>query len=178
MRSTGGSTRWLKLVCPTLVLGLSLLAQGRYTYLPLFIVERNVNANVVHYEAKVNAEGRLDPSEPVVAYWIMAAEDGRRQPLNILEKAKAYGFSTRPNGDSDSYKMFLVSDRRREIDVRRQSGVVHAETQIGGHRAYLQRIFITVRKSRLLAGTPESAELFGLDIATGEACYEKVAADH
>ena len=61
--------------------------------------------------------------------------------------------------------------------MHRQSGAVRAETQIGGHRAFLQRIFITVRKSRLLASTPESAELFGLDIATGEVCYEKVAAE-
>jgi hypothetical protein len=157
------------------LMGLSLFSQSRYTYLPLFIIERSVNANVVHYEAKLKADGRIDPAEPVVAYWIMAAEDGRRQALNLLERSRAYGFSTRPDGE-DSFKMFLVSDRKREIDVRREGTAVHAETVIGGCRAYLQKIFVTVRKSRLLSA-PESVELFGPDVASGESCYERVAAD-
>jgi len=164
---------WLR---PAAFVGLSLLAQIRFTYLPLFVIERSLNANVVHYEAKVKADGRLDPSEPVIAYWIMAAEDGRRQGLNILERTKGYGFTTRPDGDSDSYKMFLVSDRRREIEVRREGGTVHAETLIGGRRAYLQRIFVTVRKSRLF-NRADFAEFFGLDVATGESCYEKIGPD-
>jgi len=36
---------------------------------PLFIIERNKNANVVHYDARLTADGKLDPKEPVIAYW-------------------------------------------------------------------------------------------------------------
>jgi hypothetical protein len=45
---------------------------------PLFIVERSKNANVVHYDARLTADGKLDPKEPVTAYWVLLAEDGRR----------------------------------------------------------------------------------------------------
>ena len=38
---------------------------------PLFIIERNKNANVVHYDARLTADGKLDPKEPVIAYWVM-----------------------------------------------------------------------------------------------------------
>jgi len=70
----------------------------------------------------------------------------------------------------------LAADRKREIRVFCQDGAVHAETLIGGFQAYLQRIFITARKSMLYT-TADSAELFGVDVATGQPRYEKVRAE-
>jgi hypothetical protein len=45
---------------------------------PLFTIERSKNANVLHYEANLTAQGELDPKEPIVIYWIMKAEKGQR----------------------------------------------------------------------------------------------------
>src|SRR5712691_7603522 len=78
-------------------------------FLPLFVIERNVNTNVVHYDAKLGPDGKLDPQQPIVAYWIMGAEDGRRQELNLLERSRAYGFSAQAQG-MDIYKMTIVSE--------------------------------------------------------------------
>jgi hypothetical protein len=61
------------------------VAFAQVSYAPLFVIERNTNANVVHYEAKLK-DGHIDQHQPVIAYWIMGAEDGRRQELNLLEK--------------------------------------------------------------------------------------------
>ena len=164
----------LKPVCLSLLLLASTaLAQSSDKYVPLFTIERSINANVVHYEAKISKDGRLDLREPVVAYWIMAAEGGRRQALNFLERTRAYGFTTLAEQIGESYKMFLVSDRQREIRVVDQNGAVHAQVTIAGAQAYLQRIFITARKA-LLFDTAESAELYGIDVATGQPRYEKV----
>src|SRR5579864_6728058 len=94
----------------------ALPAFGQIDYVPLFTIERNINANVVHYEARLK-DGKLDPHQPVVAYWIMAAEDGRRQELNLLEKVKAYGFNIHPDGVPESYRMVIVADKKKEIHV-------------------------------------------------------------
>ena len=170
-------SRWLTAIRILVFAGPGLFAQSGGTYLPLFTIERSTNANVIHYEARIRGDGRLDPRGPVIAYWVMVAEDGRRQALNILEKTRAYGFTTRADGPSDSYKIYLVSDPRREIHIYQNGSAVHAETLIGGHHAYLQRIFISTQKSMLFR-TPTSAELFGLEIGTGEPCYEKVQPNH
>jgi hypothetical protein len=151
---------------PAVVLG------GSDTFLPLFLVERSTNANVVHYEAKVS-NGKLDPQEPVIAYWIMAAENGRREKLTFLERNEAYGFSTERDSSGDSYTIRIVSDRQRPIHVTVNNGSALAITNIGGHRAYLQKIYITTRKV-LTVNKTVSAELYGADVATGEKCYEKV----
>ena len=41
----------------------------------LFVIERSKNANVVQYDARLTADGVLDPKEPVKVYWILLAED-------------------------------------------------------------------------------------------------------
>ena len=53
----------------------------------------------------------------------MAAEDGRRQELNILERAKAYGFTLRQDG-VDSFRLWVVSHREKEIHVYRDGSTV------------------------------------------------------
>src|SRR5229473_1809243 len=136
-------------------------AFGQINYVPLFTIERSTNANVVHYEARLK-DGKIDVHEPVVAYWIMAAEDGRRQELNLIERIKAYGLSAHaePGG---SYRIVLAAEKKKEIHVYRRGNAFRAEMQIGGHRAYLQKIYVNARKSFGLP-VPNYVELFGTDI--------------
>jgi len=139
------------------------------TYVPLFVIERTTNANVVHYEAKLR-DGKLDPQQPVIAYWVM--ENGRRQELNMIERIKAYGMTVRADA-AESFRLVLAAEKKREIHVYREGGGVRAEMNIDGHRAYLQRVFVGIKKSFGLP-MPSYVELFGVDIATGEQCHEKV----
>jgi len=87
--------------------GLAAAAQTKTS--PLFIIERSKNANVVHYDARLTADGELDPKEPVIAYWIRLAEDGRREELSWIEKKKTYGFTIKPDQSGKGYKMTLVA---------------------------------------------------------------------
>jgi len=139
---------------------------------PLFTIEKSSNANRVQYEARVMADGHIDPHQPVVAYWIMAAENGRRQELNILERAKAYGFTLRQDGQ-DSYRLWVVSHREKEIHVFRDGATVRAEAVIGGRVSLVEKIFIQMHKTLLLS-LPDFGEMFGFDRETGEKRYEKV----
>jgi hypothetical protein len=145
---------------------------GQISYVPLFTIERSINANVVHYEAKLK-DGRIDPHQPVVAYWIMAAEDGRRQELNLIEKVKAYGFSIHPDGVPESYRMVIVSDKRKEIRVLHVGNSVRAEVTIGACNAALRKIFIGAHKTFLI-GLPDYAEMQGTDVSTGAPCSERL----
>jgi hypothetical protein len=166
----------LILFTPTLLFilaGATFYCMASETYQPLFVVERSINANVVHYDAKIDEHGRIDSREPVIAYWIMAAKDGRRQELNFLEKSKAYGVIVEPSQAGASYRIVLVSQKNREIEVYRDGETVRAKTTIGGRRAYLKRIYVAVRKG-LLFSTPSYVELMGTDIATGETLQETI----
>lgn len=142
---------------------------------PLFFLERSTNANVVHYDVQIGPDGKLDPREPVIAYWIMAAEDGRRQPLTRLEKSKAYGFQIQPGDSLGSVRMLLVSQKGKVIRVFLDGDSAKAETSINGARAFLRRIYVHTKKSGLLR-TADYYELFGISAASGSDCYEKIRA--
>jgi len=81
---------------------------------PLFIIERSENANVVHYDARLTSDGKLDPKEPVIAYWVMLAEDGRWTKLTWIENKKAYGFTIKAAPSANGYRMTLVAAPKRD----------------------------------------------------------------
>ena len=108
----------------------------------LFIIKRSKNANVVHYDARLTADGKLDPKEPVIAYWVLRAEDGRREELNWIEKKKAYGFDIKPDPSVNGYKMTLMAAPQRQITVKKAGDAIRAEGVIDGRPAVLEKMYI------------------------------------
>jgi len=140
---------------------------------PLFIIERSKNANVVHYDARLTADGKLDPKEPVIAYWVLLAKDGRREELSWIEKKKAYGFDIKPDPSGKGYKMTLVGDPQRKITVKKEGDDVRAEGVIDGRPAVLEKIYIKA-SAGLTGPKVHYIELNGRDLQTGGKRYQKI----
>jgi hypothetical protein len=140
---------------------------------PLFVIERSKNANTVHYDARLTADGKLDPAEPVTAYYIMLAEDGRRKELNVLEKAMAYGFKIEPDPSASGYKMTMVAFPQQPITVKKAGSAVRAEVVIDGQPAVLEKMYIDASD-----GPPwpqvNHIDLYGNDLRTGEKRFERI----
>lgn len=139
---------------------------------PLFIIERSKNANVVHYDARLTAEGNLDPEEPVIAHWIMLAEDGRRKKLGWIEKRKAYGFTVKPDVAAKSYTMTLVAAPEHQITIKQGMDTVRAEMVIDGRPAILEKLYINASEG-FFGPTVLYIEAYGKDFQTGEMLREK-----
>jgi hypothetical protein len=148
-------------------------AAARAETQPLFIIERSKNANVVHYDARLDAGGKLYPKEPVIAYWIMLAEDGRREDLNWIEKNKAYGFDIKPDAAGNSYCLTVVSAPDRPITVKKAGEAIRAELVIDGRPAVLEKMYINSTDG-LTGPKVNYIELHGKDIKTGEKRLEKI----
>jgi hypothetical protein len=139
----------------------------------LFIIERSKNANVVHYDARLTTDGKLDPKEPVIAYWAMLAEDGRRQELSWIEKKKGYGFDIKPDPSVNGYKMTLMAAPQKQITVKKAGGAIRAEVIIGGRPAVLKKIYINA-SGGLTGPTVHYLEIYGKDVRTAKTCFEKI----
>ena len=140
---------------------------------PLFIIERSKNANVVHYDARLTADGKLDPVQPVIAYFVMLAEDGRREELNWIEKKMAYGFDIKPDPSAGGYTMTMVAVPQQPITVRKEGSAVRAELVIDGRPAVIEKMYINASDG-LSGPTVNYIELYGKDLQTGKKRYEKV----
>jgi hypothetical protein len=141
---------------------------------PLFIIERSKNANVVHYDARLTADGKLDPNEPVIVYWVLLAEDGRREELNWIEKKKAYGVHIKADLSVNGYKMTVMAVPQGQITVKKDGDVIRAEMVIDGSPAVLEKIYINASDG-FLGPKVHYIELYGKDIKTGEKRFQKIA---
>jgi hypothetical protein len=140
---------------------------------PLFIIERSKNANAVHYDAQLTADGKLYPDELVIAYYVMLAEDGRRKELNWIEKTMAYGFDIKPDPSVGGYKMTLVAAPQWPITVKQDGNAVRAELVIDGRPAVVEKMYINASDG-LLWPEVHYIELYGIDLQTGEKRFEKI----
>jgi hypothetical protein len=136
---------------------------------PLFIIARNTNANVVHYDAQLTADGKLDRKKPVIAYWVMLAQDGHRENLNWIEKKMAYGFNIKPYPSVNGYQMTIVAARQRSITVKKVGNAVRAEIVIDGRTAILEKMYIEAS-----GHTVRYLELYGKDVQTGGKRFERI----
>ena len=139
----------------------------------LFIIKRSKNANVVHYDARLTADGKLDPKEPVIAYWVMRAEDGRREELNWMEKKKGYGFDIKPDPSVNGYKMTLMAAPQQQITVKKAGDAIRAEMVIGGRSAVLEKIYINASDG-LTGSKVHYIMLYGKDLKTGGKRSQKI----
>ena len=133
----------------------------------MFIIERSTNANVVVYDANRGADGQLVASEPVIVYWLMKAQQGQREELNLIERKEAYGIHVTPGQTPGTFQMALKADPKKAmtVDLRKGCGVVL--TQIGGKEGILRRLFVQ-SKHEMIRPKVEYIEFYGEDPSTGD----------
>ena len=137
----------------------------------LFHIERNKNANIVAYDARVETGRSLRKKDPVEVYWLKLAEDGARKKLKRIERRMAYGFKVRDQ-QGDRLRLEMKADIGRDIFVEAVDDTFSALIDIDGRRAILERIYIFADESGIMPKV-EYLELFGTDLETREARYEK-----
>lgn len=138
----------------------------------LFLIERSKNRNIVRYDLRLAKSGFYDARQPLDVYWLMLAEDGRREELSVLER-QAYGFELLPNAKPTELGVRLVAVKDRPLMVRGGNGAYRAELPIRGTPAYLERIFVATREGPLFPSVIY-IELHGRSLRDGQAVVERI----
>jgi hypothetical protein len=138
----------------------------------VFRVSRNTNANVVIYEARLASAGVLDEREPVHPVWLMLAEDGRREELNLFEAAMAYGVEVRWGGDAEAVAVAIRARPELDIRILLEKGCPVARTRIAGREATLR--LVAVEASGGLLPEVVWVDMIGHDRVTGADVRERV----
>jgi hypothetical protein len=139
----------------------------------LFRIERSKNANIVQYDARLGPDGKLARKDPIVAYWVRLAEDGRQEELSWLQKTFAYGFDAELSTDRTQLTLNLKADIGRPLLVRCTDFKCRTTAKIDGAPTYLRKIFVH-SSGKGLATSVEFIELFGEDVNGGGERYERL----
>lgn len=140
----------------------------------VFYVERSSNASTVVYCAKLK-DGKLDPSEPIVAYWRWYRVDGAIKQLNFAERMMAYGIkSVQHDGPNGSYSFHIAAMPERTLYIGLDAqGKPEVFGKIGTRWVKLVYVYLEVDDHGMLPDVPEF-DLFGIDKATGKAVREHI----
>jgi len=138
---------------------------------PLFVIERDTNANIVLYEVERHRDGAVDGQRPVRVTWRLDAEDGRREGLNIVERRWAYGVDVEPLAERDAWRLRVRALPTRPLILHAGARCPMVTARIGGRDSILRRVFVTA--SGGLIPSVSSVELSGVDLETARPITER-----
>jgi hypothetical protein len=169
-----GSNRWAValLACALPAQGETADPSGGACPAHIFVIARSKNANIVAYDAQRGPTGDLANSEPVVAYWLLDGDAGKREELNRVERERGYGVDVTPGDAPGTYVVAFKADRKRRLALRIRDGCPIAVTPIGGQDGILRRLFVRSKEGTFPPGV-EYIEFFGEDVTSGAPLYEK-----
>ncbi len=151
---------------------IKLKTESKKTTQRLFVIERNMNKNTVCYDANLLQDGKLDTDNPIDAYWIDYATDGKRTELNYIQRRMAYGFTFEKTAAGNIYVTLKAFEKRKILLTTDSRGNSLALLKINGTDARLTKIFVTAKPK--MYTNVEFIELFGIDIKSGKNLYEKI----
>jgi hypothetical protein len=139
----------------------------------LFFIQRSKNADEVHYDARVGADGNLDPKNPVDGYWMNKNASGgfTRDELTTFQKM-AYGWDTEP-GPNGTVVLKLKAFKDRPMSIVKAGGRWRVQTTIAGKQAYLTRLYVATKEGGIMP-TVLYVDVFGEDAGTGGALTEHI----
>ena len=159
-----------------LVLGLTGRDISARPPLRLFCIERSKNANIACYDVSPRADGTLDSESPVDTYWIMRAEDGRREELTWFERRWAYGYRVVGKPRPDRIQVQLMALPSRRLTIERRGASYPAMAVVNGRRSRLRRIYVHSVEGAVLPRVLY-VDVWGTDLETKESTYERLRND-
>jgi hypothetical protein len=155
-----------------LIFEAGILQADQKNHQSLFKIERNTNANFIQYDAQIGSDGKLDRTNPVVAYWIRLAEQGQKEELSRIQNKFAYGFKADLDRASDTVTLEMAADIGRSIIVARDNTAYQATAKINGKLSRIKKIYIHAT-GKGLSTTVDYIQLHGIDMETGDDAFEQ-----
>lgn len=140
----------------------------------VFYLQRSSNANTVVYAARFTQDGRLDPREPLVAYWRRFNTTGEQLPLKMIEDSFAFGVRSRATSDPDVFRIHIVSYSERPATLRLvEPGRAELLLPVGGRTMRMAYAYAEVDESGLMPSVREVL-VMGHDADSGKPLVERI----
>lgn len=127
----------------------------------LFYLQRDPDANTIVYVLNLE-DGKLNPSNPVLAYWIRYADRGRIEKLTFFQRRMAYGINQKEI-EPGVYELQIQAYKALKITLapHPKSGKYQALVNIEDNILILDRIFVRIIGGSFLKPNVEYFEVSG-----------------
>lgn len=141
----------------------------------LFYLQRDPNTNTLIYALNLERDGKINKSQPILAYWIRYAENSEKKELNYIQRKFAYGIATKeltPN----HFEFSFVSHKKLAFYLN-ESGKdkqYQVTVTLNDKKIVLRRIFIRIDGGSFWLPKVKYALIEGIDSATGKETTERI----
>ncbi|MCA3561684.1 MAG: DUF4833 domain-containing protein [Aestuariivirga sp.] len=137
----------------------------------VFYVQRSMNSNTIVYVARL-AGGKLDPRQPVEAFWRRFNDEGEKKDLSTIERNFAFGVKSEPaQGMPGSFLVRVVSYQNRPALLKLVDGVPRLEAKVAGEPSVLGYAYLHLDESGSVPSVSK-VDLYGYSLATGKPVME------
>ncbi len=141
---------------------------------PLFIINRNRDANEIWYSINSKMNGEIDNEKPILAFWVKKEKNGRIEPLSWIQKNYSYGIKV-INYDSiggDSWKFQFVSYHKRSFILKKTDHQYKVFTSSNCQEIEVTRIFVQIEGGSFWVPSVAFVQLTGVNTRTGKIVSE------
>jgi len=140
----------------------------------LFYVQNSNNANTVIYEARLSAQGKIEPEHPVDVHWKFFARGGYSGPLKWHERHFAYGIEWTRNKTGELVVNVVARPKRTAILQADADGDPRLLGTVAGHPARLVCAYVQLKEHRPIIPRIAYVDLFGEDLQNGKLLHERI----
>ena len=133
----------------------------------LFKIDRSRDRDIVLYDVRLDSLGNLDSSGPISAYWKKFTENGRYEPLTMIQQK--FGYGIRFHNISESVADFqLVSFQDQLFRLRKNKDNEYRVYLVsGGKNIELRSLYIQFEDDSFWFPEISRIEIKGMDLAEG-----------
>lgn len=134
----------------------------------LFYLQRDPDANTIVYVLNLEDQ-KLNPSHPVLAYWIRYEDAGKIEKLTFLQRRMAYGINHKEI-EPGVYELHIQAHKALKITLtpNPKTGRYQALVKIEGRHIILDRIFARIIGGSFLKPNVEYFEVSGHLVDNGK----------
>lgn len=134
----------------------------------LFYLQRDPDANTIVYTLNIQ-DGKLDPSNPVLSYWIRYAEKGQREKLSFIQRRMAYGISHKEI-EPEIYELHLQAYKQLKIILskNKKTGKYQALVKAENTDIILNSIFVRITGGSFLKPNVQYIIISGHSLKNGK----------
>ena len=139
----------------------------------LFFIQRNKNHNTIVYDINLEKDGQINTGDPIDVYWRRYGSNGARKDLSWLEEMLAYGYRSKRDKKTNTFRIKLRAYDERSIILQKKNERWQALMQINNRQCFLKNIYVYADESGIFPKVIH-VDIYGLDIETGDLLKERL----
>ncbi|MBW6496989.1 MAG: DUF4833 domain-containing protein [Bacteroidales bacterium] len=133
----------------------------------LFLINRSVDRNEVHYVVNLDKSGFLDKHQPVKVFWVKHEEKGQREPLTRIQNKFSYGLEFIHVDREKATFRIIAQDQLFEVS-KGANGRFRAVALKPNAQVVVERIFVQIDGGSFLVPKVSKVEIKGFTLETGK----------